>query len=122
MLNSASTKQIVAAVSIRRTEGEIQHIAEAATAIVPVRVHPHSRNVPHIAVLIQRLRITEISVRDWHRYGAPVGCDESSQTVRVIPCPEVIEASFRIAFFARELVVVGIVVGELKLAAPGIII
>jgi len=38
MLNSASPKQIVAAVSIRRTEGEIQHIAEAATAIVPVRI------------------------------------------------------------------------------------
>src|SRR5579884_4401915 len=40
----------------------------------------------------------------------------------MVPCAEVVKTSFYIPLFAGKLVVIGIVVGELKFAAPGIII
>jgi hypothetical protein len=39
-----------------------------------------------------------------------------------MPSPEVIEAGFEVSFFAGELVMIGVVIAELKFAAPGVII
>jgi len=88
---------------------------------VPVRVHLHSRNISHVAVEIQTLRICKLCIRHGRRFRCPVRRDEPRQPVRVIACSEVVEAGF-VAFFAGEFVVVGVVVDELKLAAPGVVV
>jgi len=82
-----------------------------------VNIRSAGRNVPDIAVQIQRLRIAELSIRNIDGLGCPVRRDESAQPIRIIPCSEVVEAGFGVAFFAGESVMVGVVVDEPKLAA-----
>ncbi len=84
---------------------------------VPVVIETRQRKVPHIAVEIQRLGIGEFSIRHSGCFVCPIRRDEPSQAVGVVASAEVIEAGFGIAFFAGELVVVGIVVDELEFAA-----
>lgn len=64
--------------------------------------------IPNVAVKVQRLRISEISI--WHRSGRsrPIRAGEPALRRREIPCPEVIEAGLTISFFARKLQVFSI--------------
>jgi hypothetical protein len=78
--------------------------------------------IAEIRVQVQRLRILKIRIWYWDWRGTPVGTHPASEPVRVIPCPEVVEACFEVAFFAGEFVVVGVVVDELQFSAPGVII
>jgi hypothetical protein len=83
-------------------ETAFQHTRVGA---VPILIKPGCRNVPYVAVEIERLWIGELRV--WNSCGPrrPVWRDESSQAVGVVSCPEVIEAGFGTAFFAGELVI-----------------
>jgi len=64
----------------------------------------------------------QVRIGDRLGFRSPIGTGPAPELVGVIPCAEVIEAGFGVAFFAGELVVVRIAVGELQFAAPGIII
>jgi hypothetical protein len=78
--------------------------------------------VAGIAVQIQSLRVRKVGIGYWFGTYAPIGANKSRQTTRVVPCPEVVEAGFDVAFFASEFVIVGVVVDELEFAAPGVIV
>ncbi len=85
-------------------------------------IHPCCGQAPDIAVLIKGLWIVEIGVWNRNRCGTPVRGDEPSQSIRVIPCAEIVETGLCVPFFAGELVIVRVVVDELQLATPWVIV
>src|SRR6266700_748000 len=72
---------------------------------MPVSVIPCRRNIPHVRVQVEGLRIGKLCIRHSRRLGSPVRSDESTQAVGVISRSEIIEAGFRVTFFAGELVI-----------------
>src|SRR5713226_3025892 len=107
---------------LRVVESLLDSAPPAAIIIVSIRIEAYRWDVAHIAVLVERLRVAESRIGNGNRRSRPVRRDEPPQAVGVVSGSEVIQASLTIAFFAGELVMVGIVVDELKLAAPGIIV
>lgn len=85
-------------------------------------IDPCCGDVSGIAIHIQRLRIREIGVWDWFGRFRPVGSHEPAEPIRVVPCAEVVQAGFGVAFFAGKFVVVRVAVDDLKFAAPGVVI
>ena len=71
---------------------------------MPIRIDPCGRQIAHVRVLIERLGVGQISVGHRHRRSRPIRRDEPPQATGVMPCPEVVESSFGIPFFAGELV------------------
>src|SRR6267154_425699 len=87
-----------------------------------ISIKPRSRDISHIRVQVQRLWISKVSIGHSGGLSGPVWRDEPPKSIRVISGPKVIQAGFRIAFFAAEFVVVRITIDELEFATPGIII
>ena len=80
------------------------------------------RNVPYKRIQIERLGIRKIRIRNSRSLRSPVRRNPSSQSVRIMPRPKIIESSFSIAFFAGEFVMIGIAIEELKFPTPRIVI
>src|ERR1700760_3835965 len=87
-----------------------------------IRIYLASRPIPNIAVKVQTLRVSQFCVGYCCSLGGPIRCEEPSQSIRVIPRPKIIEPGFSIAFLASKFVMVGIAVGQLKFAAPRVVI
>src|SRR5260221_9391500 len=67
--------------------------------VVPISIEARCRNISHIRVLIERLRVERISIRYCDRGRAPVRRHESTKRIAVVPRAEVVEARFGIALF-----------------------
>src|SRR5262249_2738648 len=93
---------------------------ERFPAIVTVRIKTHSGYIPHVRIQIQRLWIGEGSIRNRDRRCTPVRRNETSEPVRVITRPEVIQPSLDVSLVSAEQIVVLIIADKLQLAAPGI--
>jgi hypothetical protein len=85
---------------------------------VSVLILQHRGTVSHVGVEIQALGISEVCIRHRIWVPRPVRRYESAQPIAVIPCAKIIQPGLGIPFFAREPVVIGVAVDELKLAAP----
>ena len=77
---------------------------------MPIEVGLQQRIVPLVSVEIQALRVIKMSVRHRLWTCAPVRTQPSSHAGAVVPCAELVEAGFRIAFFAGEFVILRTVV------------
>src|SRR5712691_935059 len=85
-----------------------------------VDVNPAHGVVAYVAVQIQRLRISEDSIRYRSGPGCPIRHQETADGVAVVACSEVITTSLGVGFFAGENVVIVEVGDNYALAAIGI--
>src|SRR6516165_5575387 len=74
-----------------------------ARSAVAIRIEARGGQVAHIPVLIERLRVCQVRIRNWNRSCAPIWCDEAPQTAAVVSSYHVIKARLAIAFFAGEM-------------------
>src|SRR5690349_20315447 len=73
-------------------------------------------------VEVQGLRVGEVGVRDGNGDGGPVGAEPAAEAVGVVTGAEVVVASFGVALFTLEFVVLRAGVGVRALAAVGVIV
>src|SRR5215831_16145543 len=91
-----------------------------AICVMPIGISLARGNVPDVAVLIERLRVCQVSIRNWNWSCAPIRSYETPESVAVIASALIIEAGFQVSFVSSILVVIRVVVQKLELAAPGI--
>src|SRR5581483_8455630 len=91
-------------------------------SIMPIWIALARRDIADVSVEIESLWVSQNRVGYGNRLGRPVRCNESSERARVMPGEHVIQAALGIAFFAGELVMIGVTVSKLEFTAPGIVI
>ena len=88
---------------MNRNEGDGLRKQPIGKVAVTVLVNPAERVVPEVTVKVQGLWVGGVSVGDRLGNGRPVGRRELALGGGKVPCPEVIEPGFSIAFFAGKL-------------------
>jgi hypothetical protein len=73
---------------------------------MPVHIGFARWNVAHIAVLVERLRVSQVRIRNRFGRGRPVRRDEPTKPTRIMPRPKVIQPRFGVPFFAGEFVMI----------------
>jgi hypothetical protein len=71
---------------------------------VAVNIKASGRDVSHIRIQIQRLRIDKICIGDCCCFGGPIRRNKPSEAAGVVSRAEVIKPGFGVTFFAGELV------------------